>query len=137
MTHLFGTLVHIHILPPYSSEHCCSCLFTYYTQITPSNRLKTDPTKTVSTGPNFFALEKFFSARPISLYTSMNTHIWITRIIMGLVSLFQATTLRDRYYTLQERNTILETAIEDIARINAAADNNRLIKGITDRLRND
>ena len=53
---------------------------------------------------------------------------------MGLVSLFQATTLRDRYYTALERITILETAIDDIARINAAADNNKLIKGITDRV---
>ena len=65
----------------------------------------------------------------------MNTHMWITRILMGLISLFQATTLRDRYYTLQERNVILETAIDDIARINAANSNDPLIKGITDRLR--
>jgi hypothetical protein len=61
--------------------------------------------------------------------------MWITRILMGLISLFQATTLRDRYYTLQERNVILETAIDDIARINAANSNDPLIKGITDRLR--
>jgi len=53
---------------------------------------------------------------------------------MGLISLFQATSLRDRYYTLQERNTILETAIDDIARINTNTDNNKLIKGITDRI---
>ena len=71
------------------------------------------------------------------LYTSMNTHVWITRIIMGLVSLFQATTLRDRYYTLEQRVVILETAIDDIARINANTDKNKLITGITDRIRND
>ena len=65
----------------------------------------------------------------------MNTHVWITRIIMGLVSLFQATSLRDRYYTLQERNTILETAIDDIARINRASSQNALITGITDRVK--
>lgn len=65
----------------------------------------------------------------------MNTHMWITRILMGLISLFQATTLRDRYYTLEQRNIILETAIDDIARINAANSNDPLIKGITDRLR--
>ena len=64
----------------------------------------------------------------------MNTHLWITRIIMGLVSLFQATSLRDRYYTLQERNTILETAIDDIARINHAGPRNALINGITARV---
>jgi hypothetical protein len=53
---------------------------------------------------------------------------------MGMVSLFQATTLRDRYYTLEQRVIILETAIDDIARINANTDNNRLIAGITDRI---
>jgi len=52
---------------------------------------------------------------------------------MGMVSLFQATTLRDRYYTLEQRVIILETAIADIARINTNTDNNKLIKGITDR----
>lgn len=65
----------------------------------------------------------------------MNTHIWITRVIMGLISLFQATTLRDRYYTALERLELLETAIDDIARINAAGAKDPLIKGITDRLR--
>ena len=65
----------------------------------------------------------------------MNTHVWISRVIMAMVSLFQATTLRDRYYTLEQRVIILETAIDDIARINANSDNNQLIKGITDRLR--
>ena len=54
---------------------------------------------------------------------------------MGLVSLFQATTLRERYYTLQERNNILETAIDDIARINRASSQNALITGITDRVK--
>ena len=71
------------------------------------------------------------------LYTSMNTHVWITRIVMGLVSLFQATTLRDRYYTLEQRVVILETAIDDIARINSNSAKDPLITGITDRIRND
>jgi hypothetical protein len=52
---------------------------------------------------------------------------------MGLISLFQATSLRDRYYTLQERNTLLSTAIDDIARINSNGAKDPLIKGITDR----
>jgi hypothetical protein len=56
---------------------------------------------------------------------------------MALVSVFQATTLRERYYTLEQRVIILETAIDDIARINTNTDNNKLIKGITDRIRND
>jgi methionine synthase I (cobalamin-dependent) len=60
---------------------------------------------------------------------------------MGLVSLFQATSLRDRYYTLQERVVILETALDDIARISASradqSERHRLIVGIVNRLRDD
>jgi len=98
-------------------------------------QLSTDPVKLLSTSLNFFALENIPGPEPIRIITSMNTHVWITRIIMGMVSLFQATTLRDRYYTLEQRVIILETAIDDIARINANTDNNRLIAGITDRIR--
>ena len=67
----------------------------------------------------------------------MNTHIWLTKLIAGIISIFQASTLRDRYYTAINRIEILETAIDDIARINTTTDNNKLIKGITDRIRND
>ena len=50
---------------------------------------------------------------------------------MALVSLFQATSLRDRYYTLQQRCEILEVAMQDIERINAnSATPNALISGI-------
>ena len=69
----------------------------------------------------------------------MNMHVWLTRIIMGLVSLFQATSLRDRYYTALNRLEILETAIDDINRISASrveqSERHRLIKGICDRVR--
>lgn len=55
---------------------------------------------------------------------------------MGLVSLFQATSLRDRYYTLEQRNTILEVAIDDIERINAnSANPNALISGICSNMK--
>ena len=61
----------------------------------------------------------------------MNTHLWLSRIITGLISIFQASTLRDRYYTLEQRQEILEVAIEDIERINAnSANPNALIAGI-------
>ena len=52
-----------------------------------------------------------------------------------LLSLFTATTLRERYYIAQERLEILETAISDIDRINRASENNKLIKGICDNVR--
>ena len=66
----------------------------------------------------------------------MNTHLWITRIIMALVSLFQATSLRDRYYTLQQRCEILEVAMQDIERINAnSATPNALISGIVQHVK--
>jgi len=65
----------------------------------------------------------------------MNTHVWLAKLISALVSIFQASTLRDRYYTLEQRAELLETAIDDIARINSAGAADPLIKGITDRLR--
>jgi hypothetical protein len=68
----------------------------------------------------------------------MNTHIYIVKILAGLVSIFQASTLRDRYYSAVNRVEILETALEDIARISASrvenSERHRLIKGICDRV---
>jgi hypothetical protein len=67
----------------------------------------------------------------------VNTHIWLTKLIAGLVSIFQASTLRDRYYTALNRIEILETAIEDIERISESrvdsSERHRLIKGICKR----
>ena len=61
----------------------------------------------------------------------MNTHVWISKLITALISIFQASTLRDRYYTLEQRVEILETALDDIARINAADGTpNKLITNI-------
>ena len=71
----------------------------------------------------------------------MNTHLWISRIIAGLVSIVQASSLRDRYYTAINRIEILETAIEDIERISASrvenSERHKLIKGICDRATRD
>ena len=67
----------------------------------------------------------------------MNTHVWLSKLVMALVSLLQATSLRERYYTLEQRVTILETAIDDIARINSNRSRDPLITGITDRIRNN
>ena len=69
----------------------------------------------------------------------MNTHIWLVKILAGLVSIFQASTLRDRYYTAQQRIEILETALDDIDRINTSqvdsGERSRLIAGICDRIK--
>ena len=69
----------------------------------------------------------------------MNTHIWLVKILAGLVSIFQASTLRDRYYTAQQRIEILETALDDIDRINTSQvdlnERSRLIAGICDRIK--
>lgn len=66
----------------------------------------------------------------------MNTHIWLTRLIAGLISIIQASTLRERYYLLEQRCEILETALEDISRISASrvdsSERHQLIKGICD-----
>jgi hypothetical protein len=68
----------------------------------------------------------------------MNTHIYLVKLITGIISIFQASTLRDRYYTALERITILETAIDDINRISRSrvdsSERHRLIKGICDRV---
>jgi hypothetical protein len=66
----------------------------------------------------------------------MNTHIWLSRILTGLISLFQATTLRDRYYTLEQEHELLRVALEDIERINSnSANPNALIANICSNLR--
>jgi len=55
----------------------------------------------------------------------------VAPLISKILSLLQATTLRERYYTLEQRVEILATAIEDIERINAnSANPNALIAGI-------
>ena len=69
----------------------------------------------------------------------MNTHVWLVKLITALISIFQASTLRDRYYSAQERITLLETAIDDIHRINTSQvdlnERSRLIAGICDRIK--
>ena len=67
----------------------------------------------------------------------MNTHLWLSRLIAGLISIIQASTLRERYYIQQERITILATAIDDIGRINSASHSpNKLISNIVINTRN-
>ena len=66
----------------------------------------------------------------------MNYSLWLSRLLSGLISVAQASTLRDRYYTLEQRVELLTVAIDDIERINAnSANPNRLISGICDRIR--
>jgi hypothetical protein len=71
----------------------------------------------------------------------MNTHLWLTRIITGLISFLDATNLRNRLYETKDRVDTLEVALEDIARINAseasAEERTRLIKGICLRVNGD
>ena len=71
----------------------------------------------------------------------MNTHIYIVKILAGLVSIFQASTLRDRYYAAKNRVDILELAIEDIRRISASrvdsSERHKLIAGICERIQED
>ena len=60
----------------------------------------------------------------------------LARIIGAVVSVFQATTLRDRYYLLSQRHELYTVAIQDIERINAnSANPNALITGICANLR--
>lgn len=57
------------------------------------------------------------------------THI--PRLISAVLSIVQASNLRNRVYAMEDRLDILEVAIEDIKRINSnAADPNALITSI-------
>jgi hypothetical protein len=66
---------------------------------------------------------------------------WIPIIIARLISIFQASTLRDRYYTALNRIEILETALDDIARISASrvdqSERHKLIVGIVTRIKDE
>jgi hypothetical protein len=60
----------------------------------------------------------------------------LARVFGAVFSIFQATTLRDRYYLLAQRHELYTVAIEDIERINANCSNpNALISGICANLR--
>jgi len=60
----------------------------------------------------------------------------LARVFGAVFSIFQATTLRDRYYLLAQRHELYTVAIEDIERINANSSNpNALISGICANLR--
>jgi len=72
----------------------------------------------------------------LTLYT-MDAHLIIPRLIAALLSLLDMANLRNRVYTLEQRVSQLELAIEDIERINANATSpNPLIKGIIHNSRN-
>ena len=64
---------------------------------------------------------------------------WVTVLAFKLISLLQAASLRERYYSALDRINTLETAIEDIERINKSdsPDTNRLIAYICQRVRNE
>jgi hypothetical protein len=47
-------------------------------------------------------------------------HAWLPVLLSRILSILQASTLRDRYYTLLNRQEILDTALQDIERIAAS-----------------
>ena len=58
-------------------------------------------------------------------------HTWFPVLLSKAMSLLQASTLRERYFTVCNRVELLEVAIEDIERINSnSANPNALISGI-------
>ena len=69
------------------------------------------------------------------LYTIM-LHTHIPKIVSSILSLIQATKLRNRVYAMEDRLDILEVAIEDIERINTnSKDPNPLIATICANVR--
>jgi len=70
------------------------------------------------------------------LYTSMLLHTHLPRLISSILSLLQATGLRNRVYAMEDRLDILEVAVEDIERINANSPKpNPLITSICSNVR--
>lgn len=66
----------------------------------------------------------------------MNLHTIIARILAALLSIIQASSLRDRYYAQREQLELLSTAIDDIDRINSHSNRpNPLITNICSRFR--
>lgn len=62
-------------------------------------------------------------------------HTHIPKLISAVLSIIQATGLRNRVYAMEDRLDILETAIEDIARINRNSSHpNTLITNICDNV---
>jgi len=58
-------------------------------------------------------------------------HTLAPKLVSAILSVLQSTSLRNRVYAMEDRLDILETAIEDIERINSnAKDPNQLITGI-------
>lgn len=66
-------------------------------------------------------------------------HTWLPVVLSKLLSLLQATTLRERYYLALDRIDTLEIALEDIERISSSrveqSERHRLIKGICQRVK--
>lgn len=66
------------------------------------------------------------------------SHTWIAYIISRLISILQASSLRERYYLQQQRIEILSVALEDIQRINRNSGRDPLIERIcTSTIRNE
>jgi hypothetical protein len=69
----------------------------------------------------------------------MNFHLWFPTLLSKFLSIVQATTLRERYYTAINRIEILETALDDIHRISQSrvdiSERHRLIHGIVENTR--
>lgn len=60
----------------------------------------------------------------------------LPKLIGSLLSILQATSLRNRVYAMEDRLDILEVAIQDIERINLnARDPNPLVSSICDNVR--
>ena len=92
-------------------------------------------------------MANFFCARKISLaqnpFDSIVSALYITmlhtlapKLLTAILSILQATRLRNRVYAMEDRLDILEVAIEDIERINARAEHpNPLITSICANVR--
>ncbi len=66
----------------------------------------------------------------------MDSSTIISRVIASLISIMQASNLRNRLYLQEQRIEKMQVALDDIHRINAnSTAPNALISGIIDRIR--
>lgn len=66
----------------------------------------------------------------------MNINTILARLVSAILSWAESSSLRDRVYSQSQRIEILETALDDIERINSAGSHpNTLVQGIVTRTR--
>jgi len=60
--------------------------------------------------------------------------VWIARIIAGIMSIADASNLRNRVYEIQDEHEIMWTALDDIARMHKDHESGKYARRILDKI---